>query len=221
MKCLKKNLKTSLRWGDKVGSLRGMSRRLVGGVFVILLFLAGCGVYLGVRTILSVNPRDPYFSAKEDRIGQIHWSFGYFFPVYLRAFEKDDHVYVQVAYRNTKNKIKVLNVDMGQKGALVPVKSPDGWIKFPQGLADFQKGYRIGQRVKIGYYRNVIRRQESGYTTVLPMTDSVVVQYCMDYPRDCEIAKYTLEHNEDYWNFKLTGDFDKTVHFKAISMEPL
>lgn len=188
---------------------------------LVVVVLAGVGVYFGLRIMLPIKPHEPYFGEKEDRIGKIHWSFGYLFPVYLRAYEKEDRIFVQVVYRDEKNQIRIISVEMGSKGALVPVKSPGGWINTPQGVADFQKGYRIGQRLKIGYYRNVIRRQERGYLDVLSMDDVVTIKYCQEYPRDCEIAKYVSEHKEDYWNFKLSGKFDKTVDFKAISMEPL
>jgi len=177
------------------------------------------GIILALRLVLPVNPRQPYFSATEDRAGSMHWGVGYFQPVFLWAFEKGDGIFFKVAYRDVKNKIRVMNVSLGKKGSLAGIKTADGKWRKPQILADYRLAFLPGRRMTVSYFRNVIRREEEMYRETVAPGFGTAFKYCTQEPKQCDLAKYTQEYAEDLWQLKLTGVLDKNIELKALHAE--
>jgi len=201
-----------------------VTKKVIVGMVLAFIVMMVTGVVLGLRLVLPVNPPQLYFPPTEERLGIIHWGIGYFQPVFLRAFMTDGEYFLKVAYRDVNNRIRVMDIYLGTGGALAPVKKSDGTWKTPYVLSDYQTEFKLGRRIIVSYFRNVIRRgDEEMYKATMSPDVGEAEGYCRENTRYCDLAKYSQEKAQAYWEFKLMGKLDRQVVLKAlhVGVEPI
>lgn len=173
-------------------------------------------IYWGFRYVIPVSPAEPYFPDYQARDGYMRWSTREFQPVFLYTFKKNGLPYVKTAYRDTKHRIVISDVRIGQmiEGELqylfVNIAGSDS-----QTISDYRqlgKYFRIGQRVKISYLANSTRTEEKKYQEVIEPNESQAAGYCKTFQYECGAAKATKLAQQDYWgvweNKRISGKFD-------------
>ena len=67
-------------------------------------------------------------------------------------------------------------------------------------IKDYQKYFKLGQRIRVQYVRNMQSRDNDFYSGVLPTTSDKAEKLCkQNQPRLCILAKYTEENPEVIW----------------------
>lgn len=168
-----------------------------------LLILTVAGLYIGFRMILPVNPKAEYFPVKESRLGGVKWIFGTFQPVYLKSGkDAQGKTFIKTMYRDGQNKVRFVDV-------------------WPERQENLDK-LKTGQRFSVSYVRNVISRPEAGdfYAGIRPFSrdDAFLYELCTGHVYMCDLAEYTMQNQQAYWDFAKAGTLPSGVKLRAVGI---
>lgn|GEM_PF-3819937 len=200
-----------------------ITNKFVSFLFVALLVMVGAVVWLLTRLIVPIKPINPYFPDNFERISEIHWIIGQYQPVYLYSFENKGDLYIKTVHRDSKNRIKLMNVYLGNKNnlqaGLAPLFSePLTAGSKVESLDDYRKHLKFGQRFLVSYIRSASRRPGTGSEDAAKFTDAVAVEYCKIYQGVCEAAGYTVSDSDSFWEFKETGELSSKLKLRALGI---
>lgn len=191
---------------------------------IVLLFLVSL---LSFRLLLPVDPAQPYFTPGGARLGGVRWLLGEFQPVYLYSFEKNEDYFIKVAYRDKKNKIKLIDVFVGgsSEGVKIPllgVFSEETKRKDDiNTLKDYGNYFKFGNRLLFTYLRNTEPRDNPETRDAIEFNPELFDELCGGSLNLCYAARQTSLHTDLYWEFQNTGSFGDDIPLYVISISKL
>jgi len=189
---------------------------------ISLVAVVGVLIWLLVLYIFPMNPAAPYFSNVDDRIGGFHWNLGEFQPVYLFPFKKDNDYFIKVAYRDSRQKIKLMNIFIGSEGQdpvpfSVVMRGVDEVYKINK-VDQYGKYFHFGSRVHLTYLRNVTKRS-GDYLEIIEPTEENTKNICEASKVLCMSIKLVTEKPDSYWDFATLKNFPDNLLFPVISLD--
>lgn len=193
-------------------------------VWWLVLLIVVLGVILGwltIRTYLPVNPVVPYFPGSTERLGGVHWNLGEFQPVYLYSFTNKGDYFIKVAYRDSGQNVKLMDVLVGKSGAdgipLSGVIIADGSTVNIADIGNYGKYFKIGSRIHITYLWNVLKRTGNLFDIVEPNAENIK-SICDSSKMICYSISLLQVNPDAFWNFPVTGDFPSNLTFPVYKL---
>lgn len=200
-----------------------VTNKLVVWLGVISVALIGALCMLAVRIILPINPLKAYIPIGQDSpMDFYNWTVGQFQPVYLYSFNKGNDGYIRTVYRDAKNKIRFLDLFVGNKnmagGQFVSVANEKKELQTVNKVQDYNRYIGFGRRIKVGYLRNVTTMQDNISEKVVEPTEFGIANICNISYQNCISIKIVKEYPDLFWNFEYTGVFSKGILFPVMTI---